>query len=359
MKILLLFIFTGFSLSTLFSQLTIDKDDFYHGSGSTGISTSTDFSIDYASTGADHSWDFSSLTENSQTFEFAYDISNGGQIINFQFGSFAAPEYQATYYQPYGGLPIDQIGNFLPVNIESVNRMVKVDSSQVTFPGYSLEIDGNQIGFKSDTIEKGYDLILQYGDTDSSRAYTNFDLNPFADAQLIQYRQRKSEVDGFGNLITPYGNYDALRIHHAITEQDSLRIVVFGSNQWIPINRTINHYEWWDKNSNRPVLRVSTQEIGGNENPTDITYFNNTVLQTAKEDFVFSIYPNPVHQKLIIKSDTEIKHLTLYDMAGKKVYANSPSSMKVIVDVSDLRKGSYTIRIQTKKGEHVSPIVIE
>ena len=33
--------------------------------------------------------------------------------------------------------------------------------------------------------------------------------------------------------------------------------------------------------------------------------------------------------------------------------------MKFILYLSYLRKGSYTIRIQTKKGEHVSPIVIE
>src|SRR5690554_7956112 len=91
------------------------------------------------------------------------------------------------------------------------------------------------------------------------------DFNPVFDAQFIQYRQRESNVDGEGQLITPFGTYYTIRIHHLITELDSVRVNLGWFDQWFPINRTISEYEWWDNNLKRPVLKIETVGAMGSE----------------------------------------------------------------------------------------------
>lgn len=351
---------TLLSNGSLFGQKVITHDDFALAGDSIGISTSNDFSIDYDTTGEGITWDFSTLTENGQLFEIAYDISSGGIIIQFQFGGSAPPKYHASYYQPDDGLPFDQIGNFLPVNIESINKLVKVDSDQVNIVGYSFKIDGQQVGFRSDTIETYYELPLHYGDSSSSRGYTNFDFNPIYDAQLIQYRQHESVVDGYGQLITPYGTYDdVLRVHHSITEKDSLHIVIAGFDQWIPINRIINEYEWWDNGKKRPVLKIETQGSANNEVPSRITFLNNQVAGLDENQIETAIYPNPTSHQVTIKSDENLKNIKIWSMDGKSVFQTSCSGKELTINVENLAPGMYTLQLNSQTSQSFKALVIK
>ena len=66
-----------------------------------------------------------------------------------------------------------------------------------------VDIEGNEVPVKSDTIETRYKFPLQYGDAYSSRGYTHLDMNPFYNGIWVQYRQRSSLVDGWGSITTP------------------------------------------------------------------------------------------------------------------------------------------------------------
>jgi len=354
-----LFIITLLSSLSLFGQTIITSSDFIAAGDSVGISTTTDMTIDFTSTGANSTWDFSSLSDNNQLFEIAYDIASAGTLIAFQFGGFAPPKYQASFYQPFDGLPFDQLGNALPVNIESINRLTKIENDKVTYLGYSLEINGQQAGFRSDTIETAYVLPLNFGDSYSSRGYTNMDFNPVYDAQFIQYRQRESTVDGEGQLITPYGTYDVIRIHHNITELDSVRIAIGSFNQWIPINRTVNEYEWWDTGLKRPVLKIETEGAFGNETPTRITYLNDQIAELNENTIKIALFPNPTSDYLTLQSIEKIETINIFSLEGKKVFSKEVASNEIKLDLVHLAPGMYKLQTISKNGRSFNSIVIK
>ncbi len=346
--------------SSLLGQKIITANDFALAGDSIGISTSNDFSIDYNTTGEGITWDFSTIGENNQLFEIAYDVSTGGFIIELQFGQFAPSRFQADYFQPYDGLPLDQIGGFLPINIESINKLVKVESDHVNIVGYAFKINGQQVGFRSDTIETYYELPLHYGDSSSSRGYTVFDFNPVYDAQLIQYRQHSSVVDGYGQLITPYGSYDnVLRIHHTIEEKDSLQISIGAISQWVPINRTINEYEWWDNDKKRPVLKIETQGVANNEVPNRISFLNNQIAGLATHQMDSRVFPNPSDGILTIQSSENLKELKIWSADGQCVFEATSSGKVTTVDVKHLSSGVYTLQLISQKSHHFKSIIIK
>jgi extracellular elastinolytic metalloproteinase len=65
------------------------------------------------------------------------------------------------------------------------------------------------------------------------------------------------------------------------------------------------------------------------------------------------VYPNPSNGKLTVKnSNSEIQRIDLVDLSGKIVYANTieNDNYEVILDISNLKKGLYLMKIQTQTG---------
>jgi hypothetical protein len=354
-------IFTLFS-SSCFAQISIDENDLFDANDTARISVDNNFSVDFSSTGPNSNWDYSQLAVQEQRVEEAFSIASGGLIISFQFGSFAPFSYRSDYFQPFEGLPLDQFGGALPVNIEDINRIVKKTNSALTFPGYSLTVEGQQIGFRSDTIERIYQLPLNYNDTYSSRGYTEMDLNPAFDGTYSLYRQRNSEVDGYGSITLPNNTYnDVLRIHHTINQQDSLYLGALGN--WFGFSRTIHEYEWWAKNEMRPVLRITTNEVLGFETVTEITYRDIDLELDAslnQEDIVnASLYPNPASGMLTIESEQPMQQINIFNSTGKQVFQKSVNSSTQQLDLSSFSTGLYSVVIITSKGIRRSKLIVE
>lgn len=361
MKLFLSLLFLG-SLA-IFAQPTIESTDFFDANDTARISVTTDGSIDFSTTGPNSVWDFAYLQANSQRLEEAFSIASAGVIVNFQFGPTAPPNYVSSYYRPFDGIPFDQLGNFLPVNIEDINRIIKKDTDSLTYTGYSFKVDGQQVGFRSDTIETGYKFPLNFGDTYSSRGYTNMDFNPIFNAQFIQYRQRESVVDGHGTLITPYSTFNATRIHHTITEQDSFYVEIQGFGTWIPIERTIHEYEWWAKDEMRPVMLIQTEEIGGSENVTGITYRDIYLgLDASLNEYSTlgaNIYPNPTRELVNVNSEYLIDGVSIYSLQGALVLSKEPKDNTFSIDIKHLDPGVYSLIIEASQGRQITKIVIE
>ena len=74
----------------------------------------------------------------------------------------------------------------------------------------------------------------------------------------------------------------------------------------------------------------------------------------------FSIYPNPVNDKLYIETLTQTQTLTVvvYDMFGRRQVTETPSHQgNLSVDVSDLNSGIYFVKVVTKEGETVQRFI--
>lgn len=350
--------------SSTFAQITLESTDYLQAGDTARLSQTTDNSIDFISTGVNSVWDFSNLQAETQSLLDPLLVQDASFLIQMRFGNFAPAKYISDYYNSYAGIPFDQFGNFLPVNIEDIFRFTKIDSDSVSFTGYSMLVEGNDVPFQSDTTEVVMRFPMNFGDSYSGRAYSKVDFNPIFNGIFIQYRQRETVVDGYGSLLTPYGNFNTIRLKHTVNEQDSLYADLLGFATWIPLNLPTQHiYEWWAKGELVPVMKIETQLINGDEVVTSIEYkdeYRGLTAQLASETFNISVYPNPSDQILSIETNTNIKSFQVYSSEGKLILSTSVDEQNSIqLSTHSIPDGNYLLLVDTTSGKSVQKIVIK
>ena len=333
-----------------FGQVTITNPDFADGGDITYMSTATDPTIDFATTGANQTWDFSTLTSTGQTVRDYQQVSAASVLVQFVFGSFAASDYHATNFLPSNALPLAQISNFLPVTITDVNQYSKNSADAITSVGLSVVVNGTEIPFKSDTIETRYKFPLNFGDAYSSVGYSRLDMNPVYNAIWMQNRHTNSVVDGWGSITTSFGTFDVLRVDHFIQEVDSLYFDAFGNPVAVELPIPDSHqYEWIAVGQKEPILRITTTLFGGTETVTNIEFKDNNLSAGLTEaSNAISIYPNPTATNIQLKGINSETNYTIYSMDGKLVLSGVVSQSANTIDVSSLENGKYTILMQNE-----------
>ncbi len=335
------------------AQITITSADIANGGDTVRMSTRTDFPFDYTTTGPGMTWDFSGLTPTAQIVKEFGAISTAGLLCQVQMGSFAPPAYQATYFVQSNNLPLDQASAFLPVTIDAVNQFDKKTATALTSVGLGLSIQGNEIPFRSDTIETIFNFPVAFGDVNYSNGYTNIDLTQFTDVQWKQYRTRNTVVDGHGTIITPFGTFSALRVRHDITELDSIYLNV-GFPFWLPIPQTFVEYEWWTNGQKAPVLKVVTNSIFGNEVIRSVEYrdVNRYLDAGVSEPTVeMNVFPNPASDELTVQAAANIETLRVFDQNGRLVMEEVKlQSPTVRMNIAALQSGSYVLVMTSTKG---------
>lgn len=333
------------------SQITLNETDFANTGDTVRMSSTTDFNVDISSTGAGFSWDFSSLVAESQNLLEFMDISNASQLVQFLFGGFAPVKYQASYFIASDDLPLDQVGTLLPVSITDVNRFSRITADSVASIGFSMKVEGSEIPFRSDLIEKRYDLPLTYQDAYTGVGYTEMDLNPVANIIWRQHRNRTSEVDGWGTMAIPMGTFDVIRVHHIIEESDSIYQELFGTPTWFGVDLPTAHiYEWWAQGEKEPVLRIESSEVGGNEVITAVEFRDNyDPMLASTEEIVLEtpeLYPNPATDKIHVENIPAGTTYAIINMAGQTV-SNGVLSANAEVTVSSLDPGTYLFVVKS------------
>ena len=347
-----------------FVQITLDSTDFASSGDTVRISEASPVLTGYDATGANYSWDFSSLIPETQELKSYLSMSTVPILVNFSFGAFASSEYQASYHTESTDIPVDALNNFLPVNVEALYAYSKISDSSINSLGYSLMVDGQGVPFSSDTIETKYSLPLQFNQIDSSVGYTNVDLNPFADLKFIQHRNRTTEVDGWGTITTPYGTFSALRIKHEIIEIDSLYQTFSGTGSWTALPELyIVEYEWWSKGEKYPILKVVVNEVSGNEVIQSVKYRDiyrglDASIISIENDFI-DVYPNPTNGKVFYYSELPIQSVSLKTVQGKKIINKSEvDSISGSIDLSLINPGVYFLIFDLNNSFYSKRIII-
>ena len=347
-----------------FEQITLDSTDFASSGDTVRISEALPVLSGYDATGANYSWDFSSLSPESQELRNYYSMSAVPILVNFSYGAFAPSEYQASYHTESTDIPIDALNNFLPVNVESLYAYTKMTDSTIDALGFSLMVDGQGVPFKSDTIETKYSLPLQFNQVDSSVGYTNVDLNPFADLKFIQHRNRISEVDGWGTITTPYGTFSVLRIKHEITETDSLYQAFSGTGSWIALPELFSvEYEWWAKDEQDPILKVIVNEVAGNEVIQSIKYKDiyrglDASIGGISHNLI-EIYPNPTNSNIFYHSKSPIQSISLRSVQGNDIIKKSVfGAISGSIDLSFIKSGVYFLVIESNNSSYLKRVIV-
>ena len=258
MKTFIFSIFLGLA-STAMAQITVQVNDFATANDTVRMSLANPLNIDLQNTGPNSTWDFSQLSAQSQTLINYNPIGFGSILIIATYGPIASTPYKATYFNLTNDLPIDQFSAFLPIELSNLSQYTRRTNSQINSIGYSIDVQGQGVPFKSDTIETRYELPLNFNDTYTSRGYTYIDLNPATDIKFIQHRQRNSVVDGWGSITTPLGTFNALRIRHDITENQRVLDTVKTLNDSGP--RSIGKLLYASHESMRDDFEISVDEL--------------------------------------------------------------------------------------------------
>lgn len=340
------------------AQITLTVADFGTSGDTVRISQAPANGLDFTTTGANFTWDFSSLTATSQYLKEYKPIGFASLLVFGTYGPIAPTNYRASYFNPTNDLPLDQLSQFLPVSLSDLNQYTKRMTDSITSLGYSISVNGQGVPFKSDTIETRYKLPLNYNDYHYSRGYTFIDLNPVIDFKIKQYRQRTTNVDGWGTIITPKGTFQALRVRHDIAEIDSVYQTFFGAGQWFgtpPIQRT--EYEWFANGEKEWVLKAT--ETNGNVNQVEYQEdYLGLDASIVQKDFNVRIGPNPVMNEITISAEQPLKSIKIRDESGRAILCKNANQQKLCaVDVSMLHPGIYHLEIHTSEEQRIVSIV--
>ena len=113
-----------------------------------------------------------------------------------------------------------------------------------------------------------------------------------------------------------------------------------------------------------PAARANLKQLViGTAATLDVVYIDNIYLYidpTASIDdldFNFNVYPNPVKDVLNVISAESIDMLRIYDLTGKIVKQEAPNKSNFDLDVADLSKGVYLVKLNAGKKEVTTKLI--
>ena len=262
-------------------------DDSYHVSqANTGL-----LDFDFAATGTDFSWDFSTMPFESQDditfvdpanagYQFTWCLANGVII-----GCASAFEDLTNLAQPQineldlGPVALSNIINHQKItNTTLENRLLGISVDLGGFP-LPVPIDYEEV----DTL---YQFPLEFGNQDSSYGRLVLDLSDVGvDITFVQDSKRVNEIEGWGSLQTPYGEFpNTLKVRTRVEQTDT--ITTMGTS--IPTTTTRVEYRWFSKDYGIPVLEAVGLEVAGEVIINQVTYIDSVRCIDPTAFFLFT-----------------------------------------------------------------------
>lgn len=257
MKKALLLLFAVSLTCVTHSQITITSPDL-PSSGDTLRYSEADIpdSLDYLTTGASHTWDFSQLQPISQGIEQYRSAFSINPVYNLFFGLTAFGRKNADTIS-LGVATITDVYDFYNKN-QNVYK--------ITGRGYEFNNIPTPVNYSDD--DEVYTLPLEYNDYDSTTFYVDQTLPNLG--SLIQYGSRVNHADGWGTITTPYGTFPCLRVKTTVYQTDSVYISQFGFG--FAIQRQYYEYKWMADYMKIPALEVTVNLLNGNTFISRIRY---------------------------------------------------------------------------------------
>jgi plastocyanin len=254
-------------------QITINNNDMPSAGDTLRYSlTINPQQFNFTQTGEDFQWDFSGLKHQSQGLEEYQLVSNINFLMALLFFGMNAIATDAI-----GDLPLDDFN----IDVDGVYSVFSKSTIQYTLDGYFVVTDGVALPLKYSQVDKIYSFPLNYADQDSTTFFGTTNLGDTL--SLTRQGYRINEVDGWGNIITPYGEFDVLRLKSTIYESDSLYWQSLGEP--FVFRRTTTRYSWLAKNEKIPILQVSYVAFEGFEdNPSVTIKYRDIYREPSDED---------------------------------------------------------------------------
>jgi hypothetical protein len=334
------------------AQITVDEADFPVADDTAMISISNDLSADFATTGADVTWDFSALTIDNQRIDTFYNVSSASLTYQVVYNNWITePEYESEYYNTTDELSFDGIPG---LSLDALVEFTRYPGGEVQKVGWGMNIGGVELPAKATEIDTEYDLPLNFSNTWTSTYFVDVDLNPAYNAIFRRHQDRSAEVDGWGTLITPFGTFDVIRIKTDLTYNDSIYIGDF--DIWTPLPTPDRHeYTWWTNGQKVPMMKIITSGSGP-EAVTQVEFKDKNrgfIGISESEVSEFKVYPVPSCGTVNFAGSSEIQGIEIYNALGETVLVDTPGSVTFEINILDWKSGVYFAKIQSGDSESV------
>ena len=336
-----------------FSQIVIDQSDMPQPDDTIRQSSAIETgSINYQATGSNFIWDFSQLVPLSQKVDTFVTVQQTPLVYQFVFflsANLASP-----------GQNFDQLPGF---QVTDYYNYYENSSSEYKSVGFGISLNGLPIPNKFDDPDIMYRFPLTMGDVDSS--FSSFNLSVPGLGYYGGWKKRLNQVDGWGELITPYGSFETIRLRSDIIQYDSLYIDSLGFG--LPVLRNYIEYKWLGKDFGIPLCYITDDgllpTIDYIDSVRNLSPISNVSLISNKE---ISIHPNPFHDRLVVNfpvksaGEAVFRFINIHgtEVELRREYLDNPPNIQSFVLTGlNLHPGLYILDVQLNNQHYFHKIV--
>lgn len=302
--------------------------------------------LNLSNTGINIAWDYSFLTPiANQTDTFKTPAQAGYTGLS-----------GTTYgYKVADSLPLTG----LPVSINNIYTFFSIQNSPSAYVanGFAAKLNGAlNVTAPYTDVDEWYFLPMAFAKFDSSSF--RLSASVLVVGSLKQSGWRKTSVDGWGTITTPYFTtpVQVLRVRSEVNEIDSVN---FSGNDFV-IPRHYIDYKWLANGEHYPALWITTTVLGSTETPTAVRYRDRQIVGVKSVSHTaqpLEVYPNPaLGADVHIRVPAEWHGFTvhLFDMNGRLI--RSEVNAKTIA-TSNLAAGNYSIVAESNGDYRVAKFV--
>ena len=345
-----IFVYTcGYSQITITaSNMPVAGDTFIYSNANAAGTT-----ISPADSGTNVNWNYA-LTPTGQGMNIYYTTGQVNLALNFTLPA-GLYGYKTADSIPFIGLLVPGVSI---QNLYTFFEKTDTPSSLFEAAGFSADFAGITIGTPYTQPDVWYRFPLTYGSSDSNDYALNISL--LTAGSMKQNGYRKTRVDGWGTITTPYYTtpIHCIRVRSEIHEIDS--IAVSGTNLGIPRNTV--QYKWLDLVDHHPALWVTSNLVGGMEVVSNVQYRDKlrstgiTTPAVQRGDEKITAYPNPAPGGIFtlqVPEGWQTYHVDVFDLQSRVVLSQDNER---VIKISSLPAGSYVARVLC--GTHVAFVTI-
>lgn len=260
------------------AQITYQSTDFAASGEEHTLTRASGFlGMNFASTGANHTWDYSNLNADSQSVFSWQNPNEAGYKLIWCLSNFYIFTCNSQFNNNFthASLTMDDL-EFMDYALSNVVEHSRVDVSSFSrrMRGLTATVQGISIPavVDYDDPDEVYNFPMAFGNSHVNTGHFELDLTnlnvPFSYELTTQ---RTNTVEGWGSLTTPYGTFpNVLKLKTVLqkTEVFSLQGIE------VPVNTTTVSYQWFDKDYGVPVLQVDGFTLFGMFVPLNATYLD-------------------------------------------------------------------------------------